>query len=108
MQATDRERTDVTENFGEHDKNATHSESESENPGMPSPDPAQHRPRTNKDWWPDQIDLSVLRQHAPASNPFGGDFDYRKKFAELDLEALKRDLTELMTTSQDWWPADHG
>jgi catalase-peroxidase len=98
----------VTERFGESDKTATVSASESENPGMPSPEPAQHRPRTNKDWWPNQLDLSVLRQHAPASNPFGADFDYRKKFAEVDVEALKRDLTELMTTSQDWWPADHG
>jgi len=98
----------VTEHNGSSDKTATASASESENPGMPSPEPAQHRPRTNKDWWPNQLDLSVLRQHAPASNPFGADFDYKKKFAELDVEALKRDLTELMTTSQDWWPADHG
>jgi catalase-peroxidase len=86
----------------------TASVSESENPGMPSPTPSSHRPRTNKDWWPNQLDLSVLRQHAPASNPLGGDFDYQAKFAELDVEALKRDVVELMTTSQDWWPADHG
>jgi len=98
----------VTERFGESDKTATASVSESENPGMPSPEPAPHRPRTNKDWWPNQLDLSVLRQHAPASSPLGGDFDYKKKFAELDVEALKRDVTEVMTTSQDWWPADHG
>jgi catalase-peroxidase len=98
----------VTESFGLSDKTATASTSESENPGMPSPEPKQTRPRTNKDWWPNQLDLSVLRQHAPASNPLGADFDYKKKFAELDVEALKRDVTEVMTNSQDWWPADHG
>jgi catalase-peroxidase len=75
---------------------------------MPAPTPAPHRPRTNKDWWPNQLDLSVLRQHAPASSPLGGDFSYKQKFAELDVEALKRDVMAVMTTSQDWWPADHG
>jgi catalase-peroxidase len=75
---------------------------------MPAPTPAEHRPRTNRDWWPNQPDLSVLRQHAPASSPLGGDFDYRQSFKDLDVEALKRDVIEVMTTSQDWWPADHG
>jgi catalase-peroxidase len=86
----------------------TRSVSESENPGMPSPEPASHRPRTNKDWWPNQLDLSVLHQHSSRSNPLDPQFDYKEAFQGLDVEALKRDLTELMTTSQDWWPADHG
>ncbi len=82
--------------------------SESENPAIASPTPAAHRPRTNKDWWPDQLDLSVLHRHSPLSDPMGGDFDYAQAFAELDLDALRSDLLELMTTSQDWWPADYG
>ena len=86
----------------------TRSVSESENPGMPSPEPAPHRPRTNKDWWPDQLDLSVLHQHSNRSNPLDADFDYKQAFQGLDVEALKRDVIEVMTTSQDWWPADHG
>src|SRR3954464_15042640 len=82
--------------------------SESENPVIDSPEPAPTRPRTNRDWWPNQPDLSVLRQHGPLSNPMGEDFDYAEEFKSLDVDALKRDLFELMTTSQDWWPADHG
>jgi catalase-peroxidase len=82
--------------------------SESENPAIPSPTPSPHRPRTNRDWWPDQIDLQVLRQHSPRSNPMGDDFDYTAEFKTLDLEGLKRDIVEVMTTSQDWWPADYG
>ncbi|TFV89655.1 catalase/peroxidase HPI [Blastococcus sp. CT_GayMR16] len=75
---------------------------------MPSPEPASHRPRTNKDWWPNQLDLSVLHQHSSRSNPLDGRFDYKQAFQGLDVEALKRDVIEVMTTSQDWWPADHG
>jgi catalase-peroxidase len=86
----------------------TKSVSESENPGMPSPTPKPHRPRSNKDWWPNQPDLAVLRAHNPRSNPMGEDYVYAEEFAKLDVEALKRDLVELMTNSQDWWPADHG
>jgi catalase-peroxidase len=82
--------------------------SESENPAIGSPSPARTRPRTNKDWWPNQLDLTVLHQHSPLSNPLGEDFDYADEFATLDLDALKRDLVEVMTTSQDWWPADYG
>jgi catalase-peroxidase len=82
--------------------------SESENPAIPSPEPKPHRPRTNRDWWPDQVDLAVLHQNAPHANPLGDDFDYAAEFATLDLESLKRDLVEVMTTSQDWWPADYG
>jgi catalase-peroxidase len=89
-------------------KDATASVSESENPVIPSPVPKRTRPRTNKDWWPNQVDLSVLHHRSPKSDPMGGSFDYAKEFKKLDLEALRRDLIELMTTSQDWWPADYG
>ncbi len=89
-------------------KNATASTSESENPAIPSPTPRRSRPRTNKDWWPNQVDLSVLHQHSPVSNPMGDAFNYAEEFKALDLEALKRDLIAMMTTSQDWWPADYG
>jgi len=84
------------------------SASESENPAIPSPTPKAHRPRTNRDWWPDQLDLQVLHQHSERSNPMDQGFDYAKEFASLDVEALKRDVFEVMTTSQDWWPADYG
>ncbi len=62
----------------------------------------------NRDWWPRQLDLSILHQHSEKSNPLGKDFDYRKAFSELDYWALKKDLHDLMTDSQDWWPADWG
>jgi len=91
-----------------HDKDATASVSESENPAIPSPTPKRGRPRTNSDWWPNQLDLSVLHQHSDLSNPVGADFNYREEFKTLDVEALKRDLIDLMTNSQDWWPADYG
>ncbi|GAA3895819.1 catalase/peroxidase HPI [Streptomyces gulbargensis] len=84
------------------------SASESENPAIPSPTPTTTRPRTNQDWWPNQLDLQVLHQHSPLSDPLGADFDYAKEFASLDVEALKRDVFEVMTASQDWWPADYG
>ncbi|MFJ7778675.1 catalase/peroxidase HPI [Streptomyces yangpuensis] len=82
--------------------------SESENPAIPSPTPAPPRPRTNRDWWPNQLDLQVLHQNSPQANPMGEDFDYAEEFATLDVDALKRDVFEVMTTSQDWWPADYG
>ena len=63
---------------------------------------------TNGDWWPDQLNLAILHQNPPAGNPLGGDFDYAAEFATLDLAAVKQDLRTLMTTSQDWWPADYG
>lgn len=62
----------------------------------------------NRDWWPNQINLGILHQHAPSSNPMGPAFDYAKAFGELDYQALKKDLVALMTDSQDWWPADWG
>ena len=99
----------MTERFGESDKTATESTSESENPAIPSPTPkASARPRTNRDWWPNQPDLSVLRQHEARPSPLGDDFDYAEEFRTLDVEALKRDLFSLMTTTQDWWLADYG
>ena len=82
--------------------------SESENPVIPSPTPAPHRPRSNRDWWPNQLDLSVLHQHSPRSDPMGVDFNYAEEFKTLDVDALKQDLMGVMTTSQDWWPADYG
>ncbi len=63
---------------------------------------------SNRDWWPNQLDLAKLRQNSPLSDPMGDDFHYADEFAKVDLEALKRDIFELMTTSQDWWPADFG
>jgi catalase-peroxidase len=63
---------------------------------------------SNRDWWPNQLRLELLHQHSSKSNPMGEDFDYRKEFRSLDFPALKRDLAALMTSSQDWWPADFG
>ncbi|WP_327250283.1 catalase/peroxidase HPI [Streptomyces sp. NBC_01244] len=82
--------------------------SESENPAIPSPTPTPTRPRANQDWWPNQLDLQVLDQRSPRSNPMGEDFDYAAEFATLDLEGLKQDVFGVMTASQDWWPADYG
>src|SRR3954452_18089477 len=90
------------------DKEHTQSVSESENPAIPSPTPKTTRPRGNKDWWPNQLDLSVLHHQSNLSNPMEEEFDYAEHFKNLDVEALKRDLAELMTKSQDWWPADYG
>ena len=69
---------------------------------------AGERPNENQDWWPNQLDLKKLHQHCPLSNPMGKDFRYAEEFKALDLGALKRDVIEVMTTSQDWWPADYG
>ena len=62
----------------------------------------------NRDWWPNQLKLNILRQHSVLSNPMGEDFNYVEAFKALDLEQVKKDLIEVMTTSQDWWPADYG
>jgi catalase-peroxidase len=64
--------------------------------------------QSNKDWWPDQLNLNILHQHDRKSNPLGEDFNYREEFSKLDYQALKKDLNDLMTDSQDWWPADYG
>jgi catalase-peroxidase len=82
--------------------------SESENPAIDAPEPKGHRPRSNRDWWPNQLDLSVLHQHTPVSNPMDPDFDYAEAFKTVDLDALKRDIVGVMTASQEWWPADYG
>ena len=63
---------------------------------------------SNRDWWPNQLNLSILRQHASLSDPMGEDFNYAEEFKKLDLQAVKQDLYKLMTDSQDWWPADYG
>jgi catalase-peroxidase len=86
----------------------TRSASESENPAIDAPQPKGTRPRTNRDWWPNQLDLSVLHQNAHRAGPLGEDFSYAEAFVSLDVEALKRDIFDVMTTSQDWWPADYG
>ncbi|TVR14364.1 MAG: catalase/peroxidase HPI [Balneolaceae bacterium] len=62
----------------------------------------------NREWWPNKLNLNILRQHSELSNPMGKDFDYAEEFKKLDLNAIKKDLTDLMTDSQDWWPADYG
>ena len=69
---------------------------------------ATGRGRSNRDWWPNQVNLRVLHQHSPLSNPMGGEFNYAEEFKKLDLAAVKKDLQALMTESQGWWPADFG
>lgn len=69
---------------------------------------AAHQGTSNRDWWPNQLNLNILHQHAPASNPMGSDFNYAEEFKKLDYEALKKDLADLMKDSQEWWPADWG
>jgi len=70
--------------------------------------PPASRGPANRDWWPNQLNLNILHQHAPSSNPMSPDFNYAREFKKLDLAALKKDLYALMTDSQDWWPADWG
>ena len=60
--------------------------------------------RSNRDWWPNQVNLKILHQHSAKSNPMGGEFNYAEEFKKLDLEAVKKDLHALMTDSKDWWP----
>ena len=64
--------------------------------------------RSNRDWWPNQLSLKMLSQNSSLCNPMGEAFNYTEEFKKLDLEALKKDIFALMTTSQDWWPADYG
>ena len=73
--------------------------------------PVSGRPQTgprNRDWWPHKLDLRVLRQNSPQSDPMGKEFNYAKEFKSLNLDAVIKDLNALMTNSQDWWPADYG
>ncbi|HEY0812127.1 MAG TPA: catalase/peroxidase HPI [Pseudonocardia sp.] len=87
----------------------TESTSESENPALAGPTfHPESRPRSNRDWWPNQVDLSVLNRTSPGSDPLGADFDYKKAVAQLDFDAVKADVVKVMRTSQDWWPADWG
>ncbi len=69
---------------------------------------AQGEPKSNQFWWPDQLNLNALRDHGAESNPMGTDFDYAEAFNSLDLQQVKKDIEKVMTTSQDWWPADYG
>ena len=62
----------------------------------------------NRDWWPNQLKLNILRQHSSLSNPMGASFNYSEEFKSLDLPTLKKDIIDVLTTSQDWWPADYG
>jgi catalase-peroxidase len=80
----------------------------SENNGPVSGGTGGPRPASNRDWWPNLLDLSVLHQNPPAGDPMGAAFDYAEEFKTLDLAALKADVETVMTTSQDWWPADYG
>ncbi|WP_328786773.1 catalase/peroxidase HPI [Streptomyces sp. NBC_00273] len=82
--------------------------SDSENPVIPAPTTTPTRPRSNRDWWPNQLDLQVLHQNSPLANPMGDDFNYAEELSTLDLDALKQDVFDVMTASQDWWPADYG
>ena len=87
---------------------ATSDGSESENPAIDAPTPKNGRPHTNQDWWPNNLDLSVLHAHSSKGNPLGADFSYATEFQKLDLAELRRDVVEVLNTSQDWWPADFG
>src|SRR5438105_1426712 len=74
--------------------------------GAQRPTAARHR--SNRDWWPNQLNLSILHQPCPASDPMGESFNNAEEFKKLDLDAVKKDIFAVMTTSQDWWPADYG
>src|SRR5690349_20023941 len=63
---------------------------------------------SNRDWWPNQLNLEILHQNSPQANPMGEEFDYAAEFKTLDLTAVKKDIETVMTTSLDWWPADYG
>ena len=78
------------------------------NSGASMKSPSNMRATSNSDWWPNQLNLSILRQNSSLSSPMGQDFNYTEEFNSLEYEALKKDLRELMTQSQDWWPADFG
>ena len=92
---------------------ATHTPTEPlKNAPKNEPQPIAHSSPTanqsNQFWWPDRLDLSPLRQHSKEANPLGASFNYAKAFQKLNLTAVKKDLAKILTTSQDWWPADYG
>ena len=105
--------TDPSERFGlmySHTQDGKKRNASGENTASESKCPftGGTRARTNRDWWPNQLNLQVLHQHSALSNPMGEAFDYAKEFKSLDLNAVIKDLHALMTDSQDWWPADFG
>ncbi|MEU0494121.1 catalase/peroxidase HPI [Mycobacterium sp. NPDC006124] len=100
--------TDTSDSRPPAPASGTSSNSESENPAIKAPEPKGHAPLTNQDWWPEQVDVSVLHRQPAKGNPLGEDFDYSEAFSRLDPEALKADVLGVITTSQDWWPADYG
>ncbi len=81
---------------------------DSKSPAMGEINRQTGRGQSNRDWWPNQLNLKVLSQHTPRSNPMGEEFDYAEEFKKLDFAAVKADLWALMTNSQVWWPADFG
>jgi catalase-peroxidase len=83
-------------------------ENQTNSPVAVGPRGRDARSRSNRDWWPNQLNLAVLHKNPPSGNPMGEEFDYAAEFQTLDLAAVKRDITQVMTTSQDWWPADYG
>ena len=104
----DQERCPVS---GAAEESATqkHGGTESANPGIPGPTPREGvPPRSNQDWWPNRLDLSPLRVHSSKGDPLGPDFDYNRELENLDVDALKSDVVDVLRTSQDWWPADFG
>ena len=100
--------TDTSDSRPPASDSGTSSHSESENPAIDSPHPKGHAPLTNQDWWPEQVDVSVLHRQPAKGNPLGADFDYAAAFSKVDVDALKADVLDVITTSQDWWPADYG
>jgi catalase-peroxidase len=82
--------------------------SESENPALSAPKPTTHRPQSNADWWPNQVNLAPLDQHGQQTSPLGADFNYAQAFKKLDVAQLKQDIADVLTNSQAWWPADYG
>ena len=76
--------------------------------GANAPKQSERNGKINRDWWPNQLNLNILRQNGVASNPMGEHFNYAEAFKSVDLEVLKNDIKEVITTSQDWWPADYG
>jgi catalase-peroxidase len=99
----------VPENVSANHDDAVLAEINDDAPQCPVAHEPAPRPATgNGGWWPEQLNLTILRKHQPASDPFGGTFDYREAFDTLDLAAVKRDIEQVLTTSQDWWPADFG